>query len=125
MSEGLLLNVNIVPIDEKIVDEMATQFKFKKEIIRANLISNNHNHTTTTYYLLLAKKIREGKKTIGDMRSKEFLNYVANPVNLLSTYGYDLNMIIQIRNSVKTKENIDSKTIIVYEWRKNTICLKR
>ena len=115
MSEGLLLNVNIVPIDEKIVDEMATQFKFKKEIIRANLISNNHNHTTTTYYLLLAKKIREGKKTIGDMRSKEFLNYVANPVNLLSTYGYDLNMIIQIRNSVKTKENIEKNIFDNYK----------
>ena len=115
MSEGLLLNVNIVPIDEKIVDEMATQFKFKKEVIRANLISNNHNHTTTTYYLLLAKKIREGKKSIGDMRSKEFLNYVANPVNLLSTYGYDLNMIIQIRNSVKTKENIEKNIFDNYK----------
>ena len=107
MSEGLLLSVNIVPIDEKILDDMVTQFKFEKDKIRANLISNNHNHTTTTYYLLLAKKIREGKKSIGDMRSKEFLNYITNPVNLLSTYGYDLNMIIQIRNSVKNKENIE------------------
>ena len=107
MSKGLLLSVNIVPIDEKILDDMVTQFKFEKDKIRANLISNNHNHTTTTYYLLLAKKIREGKKSIGDMRSKEFLNYITNPVNLLSTYGYDLNMIIQIRNSVKNKENIE------------------
>ena len=107
MSEGLLLNVNIVPIDEKILDEMSTKFKFKKDEIRANLISNNHNHTTTTYYLLLSKKIKEGKKSVGDMRSKEFLNYITNPINLLSTYGYDLNLIIKIRNSLKNKENIE------------------
>ena len=115
MSEGLLLNVNIVPIDEKIVEEMATKFKFKKDEIRANLIANNHNHTTTTYYLLLSKKIREGKKTVGDMRSKEFLNYITNPINLLSTYGYDLNLIIKIRNSLKNKENIEKNIFDNYK----------
>jgi len=109
MSEGLLLNIYIVPIDEKILDEMVSKFKFKEDEIRANLISNNHNHTTTTYYLLLSKKIREGKKSVGDMKSKEYLNYITNPVNLLSTYGYDINTIIQIRNSLKNKENIEKK----------------
>ena len=124
MSEGLLLSVNIVPIDEKILDDMVTQFKFEKDKIRANLISNNHNHTTTTYYLLLAKKIREGKKSIGDMRSKEFLNYITNPVNLLSTYGYDLNMIIQIRNSVKNKENIEKNIFDNYKTHNGIIMNK-
>ena len=42
------------------------------------------------------------------MKSKEFLDYITNPVNLLSTYGYDKNMIIQIRNSFKNKENLDT-----------------
>ena len=115
MSEGLLLNVNIVPIDEKILDEMVKEFKFKAEEIRANLISNNHNHTTTTYYLLLAKKIRKGKKSVGDMKSKEFLNYVTNPVNFLSTYGYDINMIIKIRNSLKNRENIEKNIFDNYK----------
>ena len=115
MSEGLLLNVNIVPIDEKILDEMVAEFKFKPEEIRANLIANNHNHTTTTYYLLLAKKIREGKKSVGDMKSKEFLNYINNPINLLSTYGYDINMIIQIRNSLKNRENIEKNIFDNYK----------
>ena len=98
MSEGLLLHVFIVPIDENILDEMVKKLKFNEEEVRANLIANNHNHTTTTYYLLLRKKLREGKKSICDMKSKEFLNYLKNPVNLLSTYGYNLKLIIQIRN---------------------------
>ena len=115
MSEGLLLNVHIVPIDEKILREMVNKFKFKEEEIRSNLILNNHNHTTTTYYLLLAKKIREGKKSVGDMKSKEFLDYITNPVNLLSTYGYDKNMIIQIRNSLKNKENLEKNIFDKYK----------
>ena len=106
MSEGLLLHTYIVPIDEKILEEMVKQLKFNEEEIRRNLIENNHNHTTTTYYLLLKKKIREGKKTIGNMKSKEFLNYLKNPINLLSTYGYNLRLIIQIR-SKQNKEILD------------------
>ena len=112
MSEGLLLHVYIVPIDENILNEMVTKFKFNEEEVRANLIANNHNHTTTTYYLLLKKKLREGKKSIGDMKSKEFLNYIKNPVNLLSTYGYNLKLIIQIRarknKNLQELNNFDS-----------------
>ena len=115
LSEGLLLNVYIVPIDEKIVEEMATKYKFNEDIVRANLISNKHNHTTTTYYLLLMKKIREGKKSVADLKSKEFSNYISNPVNLLSTYGNDLNMIIQIRNSLKNKDNINNNLFNNYK----------
>ena len=97
MSEGLLLHVYIVPIDDKIIEEMVNNLKFNEEEVRANLIANNHNHTTTTYYLLLEKKLREGQKSICDMKSKEFSDYLKNPANLLSTYGYNLSLIIQLR----------------------------
>ena len=97
MSEGLLLHVYIVPIDDKIIEEMVNNLKFNEEEVRANLIANNHNHTTTTYYLLLKKKLREGQKSICDMKSKEFSDYLKNPVNLLSSYGYNLSLIIQLR----------------------------
>ena len=106
MSEGLLLNVYIVPIDESIIEEMVKKLKFNEEEVRANLITNNHNHTTTTYYLLLKKKLREGQKSIGDMKSKEFLNYLKNPANLFSTYGYNLKLIIQLRiKKIQDNEN--------------------
>ena len=104
MSEGLLLNVYIVPIDESILEEMVNKLKFNEEEVRANLITNNHNHTTTTYYLLLKKKLREGQKSIGDMKSKEFLNYLKDPANLFSTYGYNLKLVIQLRTK-KIRDN--------------------
>ena len=97
MSERLLLHMYIVPIDEDIIKEMVHKLKFNEEEIRANIIANNHNHTTTTYYSLLKKKIREGKKSISDMKLKEFLNYLKNQINLLSTYGYNFKLIIQLR----------------------------
>ena len=64
MSEGLLLHMYIVPIDENIIKEMVHKLKFNEEEIRANLIANNHNHTTTTYYLLLKKKLEKEKKVL-------------------------------------------------------------
>ena len=110
MSEGLLLHVYIVPIDDKIIAEMVNNLKFNEEEVRANLIANNHNHTTTTYYLLLEKKLREGQKSICDMKSKEFSDYLKNPANLLSTYGYNLSLIIQLRirkNRERLEQNND------------------
>ena len=106
MSMGLLLNVYIVPIDENILEEMVNDLKFNEAEVRANLIANNHNHTTTTYYLLLQKKLREGQKSICDMKSKEFLNYLKNPLNLLSSYDYNLTLIIQLRIK-KNKEFLE------------------
>ena len=97
MSEGLLLNKVIVPIDENIVYKMVHEYKFNGEEIRTNLLLNNHNHITTTYFLILNQKIRNGEKTIGNMKSKEFIKYIHSPTNLLSHYGNDMKKIINLR----------------------------
>ena len=106
MSEGLLLNKIIVPIDENIINRMVNEYKFNGEEVRTNLLLNNHNHITTTYFLILNQKLRKGEKTIGNMKSKEFLNYIHNPNNLLSYYGNNMKKIIQIR-----AKNIENKPI--------------
>ena len=106
MSEGLLLNKVIVPIDENIVSKMVNEYKFNGEEVRTNLLLNNHNHITTTYFLILNQKLRNGEKTIGNMKSKEFLKYIHNPINLLSHYGNNMKKIIQLR-----AKNIDNKII--------------
>ena len=106
MSEGLLLNKVIVPIDEKIINKMVNEYKFNGEEVRTNLLLNNHNHITTTYFLILNQKLRKGEKTIGNMKSKEFLDYIHNPNNLLSYYGNNMKKIIQIR-----AKNIENKPI--------------
>ena len=127
MSVGLLLNVYIVPIDEKILEEMVNKLKFNEAEVRANLIANNHNHTTTTYYLLLQKKLREGQKSICDMKSKEFLNYLKNPLNLLSSYDYNLTLIIQLRikkNKECLEQNNNNNNEINHRTQSGTILNK-
>jgi 5'-AMP-activated protein kinase catalytic alpha subunit len=104
MSEGLLLDKVIVPIDENIVYKMVNEYKFNGEEIRTNLLLNNHNHITTTYFLILNQKIRNGEKTIGNMKSKEFIKYIHSPTNLLSHYGNDMKRIINARAKLVEKE---------------------
>ena len=57
MTEGLLLNKVIVPIDENIIYKMVHDYKFNGEEVRTNLLLNNHNHITTTYFLILIQKL--------------------------------------------------------------------
>ena len=120
MTEGLLLNKVIVPIDENIIYKMVHEYKFNGEEVRTNLLLNNHNHITTTYFLILNQKLRNGEKTIGNMKSKEFLKYIHSPTNLLSHYGNNMKKIIQLRaklidektmneeKDIKNKRNINS-----------------
>jgi hypothetical protein len=109
MSEGLLLDKVIVPIDENIVYKMVNEYKFNGEEIRTNLLLNNHNHITTTYFLILNQKIRNGEKTIGNMKSKEFIKYIHSPTNLLSHYGNDMKKIINMRAKLVEKEGKEKK----------------
>ena len=97
MSEGLLIKNVIVPIDDNIISIMVDKYMFKEEEIKIDLILNKFNQTTTVYYLLLRKKIREGKKTIGDMKSNIFEKYINDEKNQLSYYYNDYNLVIKDR----------------------------
>jgi len=97
MTEGLLIKNVVVPIDENIVNMMAKKYIFNEQEIKIDLILNEHNEITTIYYLILKKIIREGKKTIGDMRSDIFVKYIHDKKNQLSYYDNDFNLIINER----------------------------
>ena len=93
MSEGLLLNKFIIPIDEDIIDIMIKEYEFNAEETKKDLLKNKHNLITTCYYLLLNRKIKEGKKSICKMDSISFINYLNNKNNLLEKYKFNLEKI--------------------------------
>ena len=97
MCEGLLIKSIVVPIDEKIVFIMVNKYKFKEEEVKINLLSNEHNQITTTYYLLLKKFIKAGQKTVGDMTSPLFEQYIKDYKNELSFYNNDIISVINER----------------------------
>ena len=95
MTPGLILDEIVTPIDLDIVNLMSSKYGYEENEIKIDLLKNKHNDTTTTYYILLDAKIKNGGISIGDLKSKEFLNYINNPNNLLSNYNYDINKVIE------------------------------
>ena len=104
MSEGLLLNTYIIPIDEDIIDKMVYEYEYNGIEVIINLLANKHNHLTTTYYLLLGKKIRKGEKSICNTCSNEFMKYIHNPENLLSNYNGNWRKLFKERAKDKYKK---------------------
>ena len=117
MSEGLLIKSVVTPIDENIISIMVNKYMFNEEEIKINLLLNELNQVTTTYYLILQKFIKEGKKTIGDMKSDIFLNYIHDSKNQLSFYNNDFNSIINER--VYGRNSEEKKRIKQKSERKN------
>ena len=91
---GLNIDKYIIPIDEEIVEQMEKKFNLSKIKIRIDILSNKCNDCTTLYYLILHKKIRSGKKSISDLKSDLFLDYIKNKKNLLFKYNHNLKDVI-------------------------------
>ena len=83
INEGLLVNISVIPIDEKILTKME-EYGFNREEAKQNLLANRHNHITTSYYLLLKKIVKAGGRSIADLVSDEFLEYMAKPSSLVA-----------------------------------------
>ena len=96
----------IFPIDEEVVQNME-EIGFNKMEVRYNIIKNEHNNITATYYLLLEKKIKKGRKSVADLHSELFEDYINDPKNSIENYGNNLDEAIKHRiNSKKILEII-------------------
>ena len=106
MHNGLNDEKIVFPIDEEIVDNMK-EIGFNKMEVRYNIIKNEHNNITATYYLLLEKKIKKGRKSVADLHSNLFEEYINDPKNKIENYGNNLDEAIKHRiNSKKTLDII-------------------
>ena len=120
INEGLLIKKVVIPIDEELVNKMK-DYDYNKKEIRENIIMNKHNHLTTLYYLLLIEKVRNGKKSIADLKSDLFLGYIRNVKNSMKEYGYDIDKVIKERaeglngNSKNNMSGISSDVLPHYK----------
>ena len=119
INEGLLLDKYVIPIDENVIGTMVKEYEFNEEEIKINILKNKHNLITTTYYLLLNKRIKEGKKSICDMTSDDFLFYLNDNNNLLENYDYNLDKVCQERVNInflnKNLKQSESNKKIIFE----------
>ena len=84
---GLNLNKYVIPIDEEIIDELNNEFNLPKDKIRISILSNKSNDYKTLYEILLNKKIISGKKSVADLKSDLFFNYIKDAKNILPNYN--------------------------------------
>ena len=86
MHKGINVNQDIIPVDEGIIQDME-KMGFNKMEVRFNIIKNFHNKITTVYYLYLKKKVESGRKSVGDLNSNLFDEYINDKNNKISFYG--------------------------------------
>ena len=109
LSEGLLIEKVVIPVDEDILKEMK-KFGYKIDDVRINVLHNKHNHITTTYYLMLRQKVRSCIPSIADLKSRLFKEYINNENNLLEKYGNSIENYISTikKDEIKNDNNEDS-----------------
>ena len=101
--KGININEDIIPIDEEIIQKME-KIGFNKMEVRFNLLKNFHNKVTTVYDLLLKQKIENGNKSIADLNSNLFDEYINNKKNKISFYG-------SLENTLKNRICDENKKI--------------
>ena len=99
ISDGLILNKYVVPIDEEVVSSMSKKFNITEENIRISILSNKHDDISTLYYLLLHKKIKNKKKSVADIKCDLFKKYCENKLNLFDSYDKDLHKVLEDRKN--------------------------
>ena len=104
---GIDINKIIMPIDEEIIQDMSN-FGIEPNITIDNILKNYCNNITTIYNLLLQKKIKRGKKSVADLCSSLYMDYIKDERNKLSYYNNDIDLIIKCRidNMNKCSQNI-------------------
>ena len=112
MHKGIIVNTDIFPIDEEILQKME-KMGFNKVEIRYNILKNYHNKITTVYDLLLKRKMDIGFKSIADMNCELYDEYINNDKNKISNYG-------NINNVLKNRIGDDNKPVsTVPNWPEN------
>ena len=86
MHKGININEDIIPIDEEIIQKME-KIGFNKMEIRYNILKNFHNKITTVYDLFLKQKIENGKKSVADLNSDIYDEYIKDEKNKIKYYG--------------------------------------
>ena len=84
--KGINVNEDIIPIDDEIIKKME-KIGFNKMEVKYMVLKNFHNRVTTVYDLFLKQKIDNGKKSIADLHSDLFDEYINDKKNKISFYG--------------------------------------
>ena len=92
---GLNIDEIIIPIDEEIVDEIKNKFGYDKYRIINSVIKNEYDKIYCLYLILLEKKIKNGKKSVADLKSDLYIDYIKDEKNQIKNYDNNIENAIE------------------------------
>ena len=109
---GIIIDYNIIPIDDKIINLCVTYNKDKNDVINS-IINNKHDSNSALYYLLIKKLLKKGIHSISDMCSDEFIDFVLDDNNLINKENDDnKEEKKEISEENDTEENRENREIL-------------
>ena len=86
---GIIIDYNIIPVDEKILNLCVTYNKDKNEVYDS-IRNNKYDSNSALYYLLIKKlKRKKGFQSVSDLCSDEFIEYILDENNLVNPEEYN------------------------------------
>ena len=79
---GIIIGFNKIPIDENIIN-LCYDYGYDKNLVRQSVLNNNYDSNSSIYYILLQKLKHKGIKSISDLYSDKFMEFMNDPNNLL------------------------------------------
>ena len=104
LMKGINFEEDIIPVDDKILD-MVKSHGFDPEECRTLLLKNKFCSLTTIYYLCLKKYVRENGKSISDLESDLFEEYINNPKNKIKKIEEEINLVDSSNHNKTEREN--------------------
>jgi len=87
LNKGININLCSIPVDQKIIFKLEN-LDYDIETLRSKIKDNIHDESTALYYLFLKSQIKGGYKSIADMESPMFLDFINDPNNLVKNIEY-------------------------------------
>ena len=106
---GIIIGINRIPVDEKIVNLCVT-YNVDKNKVRDSVINNKFNTESALYYLLVKKLKACGNDSVSDFCGNNFIRYIIEESNKLDFLTqiqkiYEMNLEKEIlKGKIKEKE---------------------
>jgi len=84
LTNGIIVGVNKIPIDNAIVNKCLKIYPGKEEKIRNSIENNLFNEYSATYYIFLNKLSNIGYESVSDLKSNKFFEFINNPENKIN-----------------------------------------
>ena len=111
---GVIEGYHRIPVDMKVI-EACEQYGYERDKVINSVEKCKYNRNSSVYYILLSKMKREGYKSISDLYSDKFLEFINNPRNVVyriedrELFGNDGDKDINNFVKINSEGNINEK----------------